>query len=69
MTLARPAFLGLRLLPCRMETEALGNIHSGGGRGLKAHSAGRWGENPVKEAAVSPGQRQCKIQRHIRDPC
>ena len=33
VTLARPALLGLRLHPCRMETEALGNSHLGGGRG------------------------------------
>ena len=42
----RPCDLGKTCLP--------GNSHSGCGRGLKAHSAGRCKENLVKEAAVSP---------------
>lgn len=66
VTSARPAFLGLRLHPCGMETEALGNSHSGCGRGLKAHSAGRCKENLVKEAAVSPGWRQCMQERETQ---
>lgn len=35
VTSARPALLGLRLHPCGMETEALGNSHLGGGRGWR----------------------------------
>lgn len=56
VTLARPAFLGLRLLPCRMETEAPGNTHSGGGQqGAEGTLSREMGREPGEGSCCFPG--------------